>query len=49
MKIVILNMTSESQTDLLNYNVYDSQNKNVEYEFAIPENYYSKTKIKVEW
>jgi hypothetical protein len=27
----------------------DTKNMNVEYEYAIPENHYSKTKIKVEW
>ena len=31
------------------YNNYDVENINVEYEYAIPENYYSKKKIKVEW
>ena len=31
------------------YIQYDVENINIEYEYAIPENHYSKTKIKVEW
>ena len=44
-----IKLDEEDTKNMECYNVYDSQNINVEYEFAIPENYYSKTKIKVEW
>ncbi len=44
-----IKLNEEDTKNMEYYNVYDSQNINVEYEFAIPENYYSKTKIKVEW
>lgn len=44
-----IKLNEEDTKNMEYYNVYDSQNINVEYEFSIPENYYSKTKIKVEW
>ena len=44
-----IKLNEEDTKNMEYYNVYDSQNINVEYEFAIPENDYSKTKIKVEW
>lgn len=44
-----IKLNEEDTKNMEYYNVYDSQNINVEYEFAISENYYSKTKIKVEW
>lgn len=47
MKEIELNV--DDTKDMRYYNEYDVENINVEYEYAIPENHYSKTKIKVEW
>ena len=47
MKEIELNV--DDTKDMRYYTEYDVENINVEYEYAIPENYYSKTKIKVEW
>jgi hypothetical protein len=44
-----IEFNNEDIKNMKYYNEYDSENINVEYEYAIPENYYSKKKIKVEW
>ncbi len=44
-----IELNADDTKDMRYYNEYELENINVEYEFAIPENYYSKTKIKVEW
>ncbi len=44
-----IELNADDTKDMRYYNEYEMENINVEYEFAIPDNYYSKTKIKVEW
>ncbi len=47
MKEIELNV--DDTKNMRYYSQNDIENINVEYEYAIPENHYSKTKIKVEW
>ena len=44
-----IELNADDTKNMRYYNEYDIENINVEYEYAIPENYYSKKKIKVEW
>lgn len=48
-KMKEIKLNNDDTNNMRYYNQYDVENINVEYEYAIPENYYSKTKIKVEW
>ena len=44
-----IELNADDTKNMRYYSQYDIENINVEYEYAIPENYCSKTKIKVEW
>ena len=44
-----IELNADDTKNMRYYSQYDIENINVEYEYAIPENHYSKTKIKVEW